>query len=883
MTYEQIWSVRESGKGVVFFRFLVSDTYSGLFGGESYDDRVTVDFIAIETTKQDLDLEDGKQASHELSFWIDKYACLTNEDKDCFDFILDAQQDSDVDLDGDGVVDIEKQDRWVLFQISEDGGSTWLDDFRGKVQAKMSADDLLWNGSEFSSSPNPDRVWKCTALQFETAVLDLSIVDILAIWDSGELPSGDPIVGVAPLWAWRNNNAKPRRAFPTVLSPAGTIADHEWAFFWGLTSFDDFVIALLNVTAQYIKDVNDVGSSFDITVEPVTLPFECSPCLIQPVVYRFGSVDTVYPFYKSLSESSLRNQPALFNGDDSHAFKFSWSMVQPRETKDKSLTFLKSKSVIGLIGDLARAFGLFLFLEYIDDDIVIKFKTRAGVAATGDVFIADASTGSLDTEPIFLEADNLTFTGRKNRHALDGRDEYTATGGLMQRPATTTESNLSKASDGNDNNLILTTGYTSIEYDGVKSWLYNRSRGFYEYTFESWEKAKGLLNLFIDKTIYIGGVHCFADGYNLDGYQSKMDTGLYLDFTIPKQYKPNTPTRFNGFLTTDIDSSSNSYDAVLPIDKIYGLVGKDYNGQVFYSLSEYVNSIRQLDGKFYESEYQISVPYLTRFRNEIGGAESVACLSLGRKLVLDGIEWVVVGIERSVADLVTTIRLHNKERFAVSTYDEGDGLFPLPPISGELVSESDVTDNVIDDCKSAEIVESQTYLWSKVRRLVKATFDKLMCYIEEVKPYEVVCHAAEIPTAFSVPNASYTIIPFLTVIYEPTSGSYSPLTGFTVEKSGYYDVDVRFVNESLTTPVVVVYLSVYAGASGITVGAKTLGTEILRIQGSTKIYCDAGDSIKACLYQASGAGILFNTLAHPGADGYISISFAGKVTAATNI
>lgn len=152
----------------------------------------------------------------------------------------------------------------------------------------------------------------------------------------------------------------------------------------------------------------------------------------------------------------------------------------------------------------------------------------------------------------------------------------------------------------------------------------------------------------------------------------------------------------------------------------------------------------------------------------------------------------------------------------------------------------------------------------------------------KLTPYEVVCHAQDIPTAFSVPDNTLTIIPFTTLVYTPSTGSYSAPTGFTVERDGYYDVDAAFQNYSLTTPVVRVFMNI--GTSGITyqVDDVIMGTEIMRLQGSMKIWCNAGDSIRVYLSHQAGVGILFNTLAHPGATGYVSISYAGSYKAATH-
>lgn len=164
-------------------------------------------------------------------------------------------------------------------------------------------------------------------------------------------------------------------------------------------------------------------------------------------------------------------------------------------------------------------------------------------------------------------------------------------------------------------------------------------------------------------------------------------------------------------------------------------------------------------------------------------------------------------------------------------------------------------------------------------KLIAAAKKEILCKILDMF-YEVICHASGIPTAFSVPNNTNTIIPFNVLVYTPSTGSYS-VAGFTAARSGYYDVDVRFENANLTTPVTQITLLIWGTNGGVPVDEVIMGTEIMRLQGSLKIWCAAGDRIYAALYQNSGAGILFNTLAHPGASGYISISYAGSPKAAT--
>ena len=188
-----------------------------------------------------------------------------------------------------------------------------------------------------------------------------------------------------------------------------------------------------------------------------------------------------------------------------------------------------------------------------------------------------------------------------------------------------------------------------------------------------------------------------------------------------------------------------------------------------------------------------------------------------------------------------------------------------------------VQDNA-DDIQSPTIMKDAADRMGFLMKMINVLKTELLCKLAH---YEVICHAQDIPTAFSVPDNTLTVIPFYTLVYTPTDGSYSAVTGFTAGRAGYYDVDAAFQNYSLTTPVVRVFMNIGTSA-GITyqVDDVIMGTEIMRLQGSMKIWCNEGDSIRVYLLHQAGVGILFNTLAHPGASGYISISYAGSEKAA---
>lgn len=194
--------------------------------------------------------------------------------------------------------------------------------------------------------------------------------------------------------------------------------------------------------------------------------------------------------------------------------------------------------------------------------------------------------------------------------------------------------------------------------------------------------------------------------------------------------------------------------------------------------------------------------------------------------------------------------------------------------------EGDTITNEID----AAGLESEISSAEKFAALMRA-LGCLKCELEErleELTYEVVCHASDFTSPFTVPDDTWTLIPFETVRYSPSSGSFSA-GEFTAAKTGYYQVDVFFYDKDMTLPVVELGLQIGGDYDGFLADYCTIGTEKLKLQGSRKVYCITGQKIYASLYQNSGGDVEFNSVAFPGTDGYISISYAGGIRSATNL
>jgi predicted RecA/RadA family phage recombinase len=142
-------------------------------------------------------------------------------------------------------------------------------------------------------------------------------------------------------------------------------------------------------------------------------------------------------------------------------------------------------------------------------------------------------------------------------------------------------------------------------------------------------------------------------GLGLDRYM--MTNGLYVR-TQDEIYYAST----GGAPPAD---TGRRYDSVRPVTQVD--VEIDGVQESFTELAEYVNRLKGLDGRYFDTEYELQVPYLTAFRRTPDGADSIFNLDLGSTISIDGIDYVAVGREIDFVGLTTKIRLHALTRFSV--------------------------------------------------------------------------------------------------------------------------------------------------------------------------------------------------------------------------
>lgn len=192
-------------------------------------------------------------------------------------------------------------------------------------------------------------------------------------------------------------------------------------------------------------------------------------------------------------------------------------------------------------------------------------------------------------------------------------------------------------------------------------------------------------------------------------------------------------------------------------------------------------------------------------------------------------------------------------------------------------------DVIIEQIDAAGL-ESEKSAAGKMAFLMKMLYNlkrELLCKIND--RYEVVCHASSFAAGvWSAINGVSTVVPFNTLVYTPTDGSFS-LGEFTAGRSGYYDVDVYLFNQLLTAPPgALVYLQIAGSLDIYDCDSRQINTERFYLQGSRKVWCAKGGKIYAAVRHDQVTPIDINSVVAPGADGYISISYAGTGRAANH-
>ncbi len=704
--YEQTWSRLESGKGEIPFRFVLSDEYDALFSGTDYDARTSIDFVKISNFKSDLDTADGMQGVDEMQFELDRTACITPGDVTAFDFILDCLDDT--------------TSRYCL--LYADGELC----FRGVLNSKGDADDIVWHGSPYGTTPAPYRVWKLSAKDYAIVKLDKKILDIMDTWKAS---TSD--VNSLGQWtdSWIDIWVKNRNAYHpwNYTSGMGETGWETFIKFGQLVNINALLRKMLDIIEGMDTTLSTVFETSDIPVlffTPEIIPQELEKIVISaPNIYWDNwSIKKLVERYTNTKELRFGEEQA--ENESPHV---SFRLVDPADGEEGQ-SFYRSQTFTKLLFDIARSFGMFAELTVDGDGIThITFLPRALITkdAEGEtkaLYIRDVESANLTTEPTVYSMEKNGYIGIANNHAVDGDPAFgkNAAGnkGIDKYFFSTaesfslTESKLKKEVK-NSNELLLSSGVTFAEIKTPQSGIFPRSNwikgndfhykiadanapGASEYAYSRVRYYPGVITR-STKGDTIGDVQGTTLLHNTfikhpDDNDGRLGTihRLIYGRTTERLYK-QTGDDVYGRSADEVDD----YAAWRPFWMLTANIGGTTKS--FRTLSEYVNFMYERDGKYFETEYSLTVPYLSGFRTSPTGADSYHNLKLGSVTVIDSREYVVVGIERDFDKVETKIRLHNSERFDFTAIPPTVPTGECEEFSGECWQIEDVSGTALTD------------------------------------------------------------------------------------------------------------------------------------------------------------------------------------------
>lgn len=679
MKIKQTYSIRESDFGTQEINVIISDVYTDLFNGDDVD--IETDIIKLESTREDLELEKLSFAVDELGFSIRETSIDDEDDKNALFFCLDAKD--------------YKVERYIALyfgtiEISNLG-------FLGKINSKVSAQDIKHNRTDWSDDLGALREYKLFAQSIDFALLDEvlfndtiedntgsvipNLYDRLAVSDYASIDAicttfncydvTEPLVDTVKHRPYFNLFD----AINLYLDLANDILFEKYGISVGF-SFEDSNLGIDVAPAEF--EFDSEGYGYLTAVKPDILQLinlrVCSTAFGIESAKLYSSVH----LHRGLIEPFTYN--SWIDGEGARRFHFN-----DGENEEK-YSWKRYKNVAELLINLARNYGCYIVKEITPTAINIKFVPRKEIDKSDNIRIIGANSGTVDTE---VGINNETI--KISEFAND----------LFVRNPTKTEYLKYGGSTMDSFSVELEDKYDKIE--NVKD-KYKSPSYMWDFIKDTFSKDKDNVKLYdLPTSASIGLVDNFSlGGPSVGGgkYNGYGIRGVWLQNTYIKEDRVTIEGIFHQSLDERVNSCVNiicytpetgSGTVLRPIAEIYFKHGSQ-NYEVG-SFEEYLKKILVTERQFYNTTYTFKLPYWNGFAEDTSGTNPTwKNLKLGtnikltenvvsyldaefQELLLTN-EFTVISIERNLQKPETTIKLSLKSRFAYGTNDDSGLVAP---------------------------------------------------------------------------------------------------------------------------------------------------------------------------------------------------------------
>ena len=655
MNYRQTYKFREDGLGWQSVLFVVSDDYNELYsviGNET-------DIFLLENIKQDLNTEEGRFAIDELTFSINQASCKDDNDLKALFFVMDAS-------------DIRVNRYCAIFFDDEPNIDSLM--FIGKVNSKLSGEDLLWRSEEYKVNIDPLREYSFTALSFDISILEEARItgDIYKIVDNQEIR----IDNISERWEANDLQAykdvfKHRLFYGLDRNVIGALVTQ---YFRPLGNIYDVLNKYLELSENIINEKLNIPMTFNLLNSSLGIS-------LQPTgydVYSYGDNQNPIPRSEWIPKQVQNTVDAEITNDSTKAIYIHYKLVNPYIHKmlpfnvnlansisntNRQNSFYAFSSVADILFEIAKSFACYVRLTYkAGDNIDIEFLSRGALYENNYTYIIGVNDANFDTSSIQITKKNRYYS-TSNNYAKDGFDRFAEDSSRNPIVSNSYEEDFKLRSFEKEKyNLeyeklifsispTLFTGANRLPFTHCEPLNFLPSPTYV--IKESWEEP-----------------HQITDKDNILLPSEYLHSGIFIEL-------PQAPE-------SEVNTFLNGHKVVRPAS---GLVTKiDGVNKHFNSLHDYVNETMARDKQYYEIEYSITVPYWNGFaKSENGSNPNWRNIKLGSKIQLSEVvkryinnnwttqritrDYVVVGIERNLQQPETKLKLHSLERFAYGYWD----------------------------------------------------------------------------------------------------------------------------------------------------------------------------------------------------------------------
>jgi hypothetical protein len=611
-SYKQTNSWREDGYGEVTILFVVSETYAGLFMSSITEANI----FELEDVKRKINRGSGGSLETELNLSIDEAKVKTTSDIAALNFVKAA-------------IDPAIKRFAAIFINTGSAGSPNNSLFTGLLQPEFEGEDHVWSGSDYDTVITPISRWSVQSKPYSEVAFEA-------------VPMSDLIDEISDTWIATNVYDR-NGYFQNIDGGKTTQVKIEQ-----LVSLDK---VLRELADQMETKLNTGGfGSINLVFDESPLPGRWFPArwftsLESEYLYaryiESGETEWISSYYnvfKCFSDDgiALKLNPDGSSSTDEQAF-VSWGLFkllddEPNKDSAKEYMATRYESFFEFLEALALNFGCYLDTYWEDTSTLhIAFKRRQDFITTQIYLKTAAPTPKRKISPEIEEV--IKVIGYSNYYSMEGPRTYGTSKTRLDDELTVSRIKDHHFVDdpGKAAKLFLTISPTSFlpPFSG-------------RHRLRAQSHVK-----------YINGVKETLPDYENFG----LSTAIYIYVDAYPDFNSYQPTRY----FTPVGMFALSHE------------GTDSQTS---KLADYINYLNGVDDAASQIEYNIDVPYYYGFsENSDGSSPDWRVLDVGKKIVLDGVDYSIVEASWKMNEPLVSLVLQGIQRFDFDEPSAGLSLF----------------------------------------------------------------------------------------------------------------------------------------------------------------------------------------------------------------